>query len=54
MIFKSKPDIAEFLGWHVGDGCLSITKRHYEYTLTGDITEEYPFYKEVIFGLALG
>jgi len=48
MIFKSKPDIAEFLGWHVGDGCLSITKRHYEYTLTGDITEEYPFYKEVI------
>lgn len=40
--------LAEFLGWHVGDGCISINKNYYEYALTGDITEEYPFYNEVI------
>ncbi|MBI2208238.1 hypothetical protein HYU50_01980 [Candidatus Woesearchaeota archaeon] len=41
-------ELAEFLGWHVGDGCISINKRHYQYTLTGDIVEEYPFYKKVV------
>ena len=41
-------DLAEFLGWHLGDGCISVNERYSEYTLTGDITEEYPFYKEVI------
>lgn len=42
------PNIAEFLGWHIGDGCISINKRYSEFTLTGDLTEELPFYKEVI------
>jgi|SRR3989344_5388471 len=41
-------ELAEFLGWHLGDGCISINKNHFEYALTGDITEEYPFYKNVI------
>ncbi|MBW3002451.1 hypothetical protein KY338_04820 [Candidatus Woesearchaeota archaeon] len=41
-------DLAEFLGWHVGDGCISINERYSEYSLTGDITEEYPFYKSII------
>lgn len=41
-------EICEFLGWHMGDGCISINGRYSEYALTGDITEEYPFYKSVI------
>jgi len=41
-------ELAEFLGWHVGDGCISINKRHYQYTLTGDIVEEYPFYEKIV------
>lgn len=41
-------DISEFLGWHLGDGCISINNRYSEYTLTGDIIEEYPFYKDII------
>lgn len=40
--------IAEFLGWHLGDGCISITKKHREYALTGDIKEELQFYQEII------
>jgi len=40
--------LAEFLGWHIGDGCLSVNKRYSEYTLTGDLTEEYDFYKNII------
>ena len=40
---KSSCELAEFLGWHVGDGCISINKRRHQYTLTGDIVEEYPF-----------
>lgn len=45
---NSRPDLAEFLGWHVGDGCISINKRYSEYALAGDISEEYPFYKNII------
>ena len=41
-------EIAEFLGWHIGDGGISINNKHHQYTLTGDIVEEYPFYKEII------
>ncbi len=41
-------NIAEFLGWHMGDGCISITKRYSEYTLTGDIKEERQFYEDII------
>jgi len=43
-----RKEIAEFLGWHLGDGCISINSKYSEYTLTGDIKEEYPFYEEVI------
>lgn len=38
----------EFLGWHLGDGCISKNERYYEYTLTGDIKEELSFYKKII------
>ena len=42
------PSTEEFLGWHVGDGCISVTKKRNQYTLTGDLTQEFPFYKKVI------
>jgi hypothetical protein len=45
---KSSCELAEFLGWHIGDGCVSINNRYSEYTLTGDLIEEYPFYNNVI------
>lgn len=45
---KITPEIAEFLGWHLGDGCISTSKGRYEYALTGDITEEYLFYQNII------
>ena len=41
-------NVEEFLGWHTGDGCISVNNRYSEYTLTGDITEEYPFYKNIV------
>jgi hypothetical protein len=41
-------EIAEFLGWHLGDGCISVKGGRYQFTLTGDLIEEYAFYKEVI------
>ena len=40
--------IAEFLGWYFGDGCLSITKDHYEFSITGDLQEEISFYEQVV------
>ncbi|MBR9692150.1 hypothetical protein GOV06_05190 [Candidatus Woesearchaeota archaeon] len=43
-----KNKLAEFIGWHIGDGCLSISKKRYQYFLTGDIVEEYSFYKNII------
>lgn len=48
MINNTSLDMAEFLGWHIGDGCISITNKYSEYTLTGDITEEYPFYSKIV------
>ena len=33
-------DIAELLGIHIGDGCISKNERYSEYYLGGDITEE--------------
>lgn len=41
-------EIAEFVGWHIGDGCISINSRYSEYALTGDIIEEYPFYTTIV------
>jgi len=43
-----KDKFAELIGWHMGDGCLSIKNGKYQYALTGDIKEEYVFYKDVI------
>ena len=37
---KIDEDLAELLGIHIGDGCISRTKRYAEYYLGGDITEE--------------
>ncbi len=36
--------IAEALGIHVGDGCISITERYCEYALLGDRLEEREYY----------
>ena len=35
---------AEFLGWYMGDGCISITNKYYEFAFSGDIKEEFIFY----------
>jgi len=45
---KYEDQVAEFLGWHLGDGCISINKRYSEYTLTGDLREECHFYENII------
>lgn len=45
---KTKPNIYEFLGWHLGDGCISVNNRYSEFTLTGDIKEELQFYEMII------
>lgn len=45
---KYSSELAEFLGWHIGDGCISINNRYSEYALTGDLNEEYPFYTDII------
>lgn len=37
---KIDGDIAELLGAHIGDGCISENERYSEYYLGGDITEE--------------
>ena len=37
---KIDGDMAEILGMHIGDGCISVNKRYSEYYLGGDITEE--------------
>ena len=44
----NKEKLAEFLGWHLGDGCISIKNNKYHYSLTGDIKEEYSFYQNTI------
>jgi len=33
-------DMAEILGIHMGDGCISVNKRYHMYYVGGDITEE--------------
>ncbi len=37
---KITGDLAEILGIHIGDGCISITNSYKEYYLGGDITQE--------------
>lgn len=45
---SSNEIICEFLGWYCGDGCISVNNRYAEFALTGDVKEEYPFYKTII------
>ena len=45
---KYLSEVAEFLGWHIGDGCISINNRYSEYALAGDLIEEYPFYNNIV------
>lgn len=40
--------IAEFIGWHLGDGCISTKGNRFQYSLTGDRVEERSFYENVI------
>jgi len=37
---KIDGDMAEILGMHIGDGCISVTERYKEYYLGGDLIEE--------------
>jgi len=43
-----KVTINEFLGWHMGDGCISVNDRYSEFALTGDIIEEAEFYENTV------
>ncbi len=45
---KKSNEFAEFLGWHLGDGCISLSKSRYQYFLTGDLKEEQEFYNEIV------
>jgi hypothetical protein len=40
--------IAELLGWYFGDGCLSTKGGRNQFSITGDLSEELQFYREVI------
>lgn len=46
--YENSLELAEFIGWHIGDGCISVTKKYSEYALAGDLVEELPFYENVI------
>ena len=41
-------EIAEFLGWYFGDGCLSTKNGKFQFFLTGDLKEELEFYNNII------
>jgi intein/homing endonuclease len=43
---KIDEDMAEILGIHIGDGCLSVNNRYSEYYLGGDITEEKEYHNK--------
>ncbi len=43
---KIDEDLAEILGMHIGDGCISVTKRYSEYYLGGDLKEEKEYHDE--------
>lgn len=42
------PKMAELCGMHMGDGCISITKKYREYALLGDMVEEKTFYDNYV------
>lgn len=39
-------DLAEIIGIHVGDGCISVNKRYKEYYLGGDLNEEKDYHNK--------
>ena len=41
-------ELAELIGIHLGDGCISVTKRYSEYALSGDLNEEREYYDNII------
>jgi len=41
---KINGDMAELMGIHIGDGCISVNARYSEYYLGGDITEEVEYH----------
>jgi intein/homing endonuclease len=41
-------ELAEIIGIHVGDGCISINKNYSEYAISGDINEEREYYDTVV------
>lgn len=43
---KIDGDLAELLGMHIGDGCISVNKRYSEYYLGGDLKEEKEYHNE--------
>ena len=48
MYMKLTPELAEFLGWYFGDGCLSAKGGKYQFSITGDLKEEFQFYEEIV------
>jgi ATP-dependent Lon protease len=45
---KISNELAEIIGIHIGDGCISINDRYSEYAILGDITEEKDYYDEIL------
>jgi len=43
---KIDGDLAEIIGIHIGDGCISVNKRYREYYLGGDLREEKKYHDE--------
>lgn len=43
---KIDNDMAELIGIHIGDGCISKTKRYAEYYLGGDLKEEKDYHNQ--------
>ena len=43
---KIDGDMAEILGIHIGDGCISVNSRYDEYYLGGDLKEEKEYHDE--------
>ncbi|MCH7568578.1 MAG: hypothetical protein IIA87_04105 [Nanoarchaeota archaeon] len=43
---KIDGDLAELMGIHIGDGCISVNKRYSEYYLGGDLKEEKEYHNE--------
>jgi intein/homing endonuclease len=43
---KIDGDLAEIIGIHIGDGCISVNKRYKEYYLGGDISEEKDYHDQ--------